>query len=171
MKISENLPQFPEENVLLIAAGKTTAKLYFASQKEINELEVVEPHSFDFPDQQGFNIQSGHGESFTWQSFSVNEDWRQKEFLEFLKERVGYFITHGKAEKIYVFAPQEDMNLVFSVIPKEHQVKVEMKIGKNLVNEHPFKLLEKIKKEQKEDIGKSVPLNKEAKKILEKGKE
>lgn len=152
----------------MIAAGEIAAKVYFASQGEVSDVELVTPHAVDYPYDQNLNLRAGHGTNFLWHSFTIKDDWRQKEFLDFFRERVTYLLKNTDVDKIYLFAPSEDINLVEKVIPQEFQSKISGRYKRNLVNEHPFRLFEEISKEN-EVLGNSVPISKEARKILKIG--
>jgi hypothetical protein len=169
MKISNRYPQFKDSNALIIVAGERIAKFYLAGQAVINEIELLEPHSADYPYRQGINLRAGHGENFLWETYNISDQWQKKEFQIFLKERLRYFLKNTAVDKVYIFAPDQDIKAVEGLMPKKYLPKISGRFKKNIVKAHPFELLGEIRLLETGHLGESVPVSEEARKILERG--
>jgi hypothetical protein len=168
VKISRDYPQFNTKSALIVVGGDVSAKLLFAFNGKIDELETVRPHEKDYPDKMGYSRVMGRGVTFSRESFNAPENWQHDEFIDFLKERMAYFIRDLKPDEIFIFE-KEDTKRVVESLPREYQKKVAGTFSKNYINEHPFKVLRFLDDYLTKGLGKSVPVKEEARKILEKG--
>lgn len=166
MDISIKLPRFENEKALILLAGEQTAKFYLANNSRVKELAFFRVHPADYPDREGYRQQRGGLPSFGASSMDDRKDtWREQEFLTHLRDTVKVILDHEKPDTIYIFAPGNIIPKIRGFIPFLQRRKIRMMIPQNLVNTHPFRILEKITQETAKQH-QSVPINPEARKIL-----
>ncbi len=146
MKISEKLPQFKKEKVLIIVTGNHVADFYYAKDKEIEKIESIEITTPHYSDREGFFKTSGRGE--VYETGSVYEPQKQEErkkFLKKLKETANHILKNNKITQVYIYSPDYILNEVKQNLPQSLKKKVKDTFEGNYHKTHPFKLLEKIK--------------------------
>lgn len=151
---------------MLIVAGGYVAQYWLAYKGELKDLGVAKPHEADYPDREGYTEVRGHGSTYVFEALDIGKDiWRQKEFLELFSEKTLQLIREFKPVVLYIFAEKEVINILEKRIPKRYQGIIAEIFPENLVNQHPYRVLEKIKK-SKDYVGDKVPVKEEARKIL-----
>ncbi len=167
MKISNKLPQFNEEKALFIVTGKQEAKFYIVHKGEINEIDSFEIEKPKYSDKEGWFKRRVR--SFVMGSGAPLEPPKQKiikDFLKKLKEKYKETSSHNNFEALYLFTPHYLLPSVKESLPGG--TKIKLTIDGEYYFQHPFKLLEKIKRKTEK---KKVPEKEEAKKLLEKFKQ
>lgn len=168
MKIRKELPQFTKENALLVATGEQSAKLYVAKNGVVEE---IEPHTiFDprYTDREGFFAEKMDAEFSSGSVYEPKKLYIRTRFLHWLRYEINYFNRKNKFTSIYLFSPRFMAKEIYAVLPNEVCDMIRFNIRGNLVEEHPFTLLEDIKKEIEKIFGQKVPRKKEARKLLKK---
>jgi hypothetical protein len=175
MQIQDKLPQFTDEEALIVASGKQDAIFYIAQNGEIH---VVESFKVDKPK---YDDIEGHFESSTKtgkrkQTIRAGSpydptDKNEKAVSDFLKEleqELESVSKHHAVTDLYIFAPPHLKNEVTARIPYSLESANLLLMEGNHYETHPFDLLEKIQeKKHKEPV---KPIKKSAKKILDKFK-
>ncbi len=149
MRIRRDLPQFNERRALLIVTGRFAAELYVVYQGTVERLDGFQLVWPKYEDNEGFFEQRGRG--MTRISGSVRE---RKE-----RERVNRFILELRKRVWKAMRDTSaDVIVLFSV--KAHQIerslqdairrKIIVELPEDVVGEHPFVLLDRIKKVQQE---------------------
>ena len=145
MEIKNELPQFNEEKCLIIVAWEHKSKFYIAENKNIILCDLIEVEKAEFTDTKEWKFIK----SWWWwdfHSWSVNEykkQYDQKTFFNILEEKVNSIYEKENFKWIYLFAPQYMLSGIELAIGKFKQ-NIKMLEVWNLVNHHPFKILEKI---------------------------
>ena len=146
MEIKNELPQFEDEKSLIIVAWWHKGKFYIANNKNIDLCDMYEMKKPEYTDINEWNYVKTSGSYF--RSWSVNESNKQNDqkiFLNALSEKTDSIFEKEKFKHLYLFAPKYMLNWIETALIKFQQ-NIKMKIYWNLVNQHPFKILEKITK-------------------------
>lgn len=164
MKISKTLPQFKGESTLLTVTGKQEAVFYIAKDGIITKVSSFKIKTPKYSDREGFFATRGHGKTFV--SGSVYESTKEKVrqiFLKVLKKHIKEIRVQHSIKKTALFCPGYLINDVMEVFSASFRKSIVFSFRGNYYEEHPFRLLEKIK-------GKSInlPWGKEGRKILQK---
>jgi hypothetical protein len=181
MQIPKELPQFDQENTLLIVTGRLQGLFYFVNQGKIKKIK-----SFEFPnpktqytDEEGhFATRSGGGKRPGEKvSGSVLEPKKQRlrqELYRKFQNNLKQIIKDHKIERIYIFAPEFLLKQLKAeakeILPNKLKKKIIFSFAGNYTNYTPLELLKKIKtrrqKKGKQEITK--PIKKEARKLYKK---
>lgn len=165
MKISNTLPQFKDKNALIITAGLHTADFYIAKNGQIEqtgEFKLLYPH---YSDKEGFFERAGQGRIY--ESGSVLETDKQEFRHRFLKEldrMIDDTIVRKEITDVYIFAPDFVTWELKKMLPKKDKRQIRYFFNGNFIHMHPFYYLRRIK--EKEQLGWKVPVDEEARKIL-----
>lgn len=106
MQIPMQLPQFKDQNALLVVMGSQRGILYLASDGRVEIIGTVEQPTARYTDREGFFMHSGNG--LVYGSGSVYEDKNIERVRRFFKKAANeiyrvmraYDVTH-----VYVFEP------------------------------------------------------------------
>ena len=146
MKISQDLPQFKEENALLIVTGKHEADFFHASHGEIERIagfKVEKPH---YSDREGHFKTRGRG--VTVASGAVYEAQKEKILQDFRREfrkALRLALGNNHPDVLYVYTPAYLKNEVYALLPKRIQSLVKKIFSINIYGRHPFEILERIR--------------------------
>ena len=169
MKISQELPQFPNTKTLIVVAATREAKSYLAHDGELKELGSFKMEDRTYSDKEGMMQKGMFGR--TMGTGFVLERKKQKledDFVRKLEEHLNEIKKNNEIDSLYLMCPGQIKNHVKETIPHPLDKKLKMTITGNYLNLHPLKLVEKI---QKQKGFKSVKFIKEsAYKILNKVK-
>lgn len=170
MEISRHLPQFNNENVLLIVTGDTDAKIFLARNgtlKTLADFEVAKPH---YQDREGhFKTRSNDPPGSALRSGAVYENNKEFVLKNFLHEFSAHLkrVTRGeKITRVFLYTPATLKIPIRKILPKNLRDRLELLFEGNFFDLHPFELLNKIVQAKKEKT--VVPTSEEAKKILER---
>jgi len=139
MKISENLPQFNDGIALCITTGSHEADFYLAAQGMIEKIDTFTVEKTDPAIPAGFVVAESGGRKHL-------KKMRQADFLETFKEHLAIILKKQPIALAYLFTPAEVAKELVQTLPAALQKNLRVYEG-NFHNEHPFKLLEKIKTE------------------------
>lgn len=167
MQIENRLPQFKNEKGLIIVAGEKAAKFYYASNGNIDELDLVKTPFVRYTDREGLQKKGSGANQITGSMYEQHSFYEHKNFLHALRNEVIFVHERNKFNSIYLFSPIQILEDVLRSVPKEFSSMVQLKIAGNFVDEHPFDLLLQIKKELEKNIGDKEPVKKDARKLLE----
>lgn len=167
MKITDKLPQFESKKVLLVTSGGYVAVYFLATNGFLEEVSRVEEATSHYSDREGFFQRSGSGKVFGSGSvYEENNIEREKRFVRKVVDEIIKIDLKTKIDGVYLYSPKYISKRIRLELPKTQKDKIVDIFDHNYVNEHPMMLLEKIKTRHDELFGKSVPLKKEARKIL-----
>ena len=175
MKISNNLPQFENETVLIVVSGKQDAIFYLAKNGELFKVESFKVDRPKYDDVQGHfetSAKTGkHGQTMRAGSPFDPTHMEEKavtQYLQKLQEELEGVQQHHNITQLFIFAPSYVKHEVEKRMPYALQDKKQLMIEGNYYEEHPFELLERIQKKQhKEPVR---PIKEAARKILDKFK-
>ncbi|MBW6431944.1 host attachment protein [Patescibacteria group bacterium] len=171
MKITNKLPQFESKSVLLVTTGGSVSVFFIAKNGFLKEVSRVEEGTSHYSDREGFFQRSGSGKVFGSGSvYEENNVEREKRFVKKVVDEILKIDQKSVLDEIYLYSPRYISKRIQSDLPKILKDKITETFDHNYVNEHPITLLEKIKSKHDEIFGKSVPIKKEARKILNKFK-
>jgi hypothetical protein len=169
MKITNKLPQFESKKVLLVTSGGYVAVYLMATNGFLKEVSRVEEGTAHYSDREGFFQRSGSGKVFGSGSvYEENNIEREKRFVKKVVKEIIKIDLKSKLDGIYLYIPKYISKRIQSELPKNQKDKIIEIFDHNYVNEHPLNLIEKIKSRHDDIFGKSVPIKKEARKILKK---
>lgn len=139
-----------------------------AGSGEINDKELYRIKGYFYPDRQGYMEQLGKNRMLmNWGPFDIGHDnWKEREFLLQLRERVKRHLEHEKPDEVYLFVEHEEVNKVKNQFPHEPKPNLVMIIPDNMVRAHPFDILLRIKSKRLKDEGEPLPLRPEPRKIM-----
>jgi hypothetical protein len=149
MKIKKELPQFEEERVLVIAAGRQTAEIYLAASGVITRAASLRIPAPRYSDREGFFITSGRGQ--TYRSGSVYEVKKEKvgeEFHRILRQELAKIARNSPVDGVYLFVPGYVKNEIRRALPLPLKDKVRAVFEGNHVKKHPSDLLGYLRKSQ-----------------------
>ncbi len=146
MRIPQSLPQFVKKYALLIVSGKQAAKVFFARNLDIVELEEFKVERPHYSDNEGF---STHGRRHTSGSVSgsdrgIKESEILTPFLKTLRADIKKILQKYNIKEIYLFVPDYMARMVPRALPKHAQQLVRQEIHGNFVRLSPVQLLHKI---------------------------
>ncbi|TSC71503.1 MAG: Uncharacterized protein G01um101470_572 [Parcubacteria group bacterium Gr01-1014_70] len=146
MKISKNLPQFKDENVLLVVTGRQEADFFRAGEGVIENITGFKIEKPLYDDRKGRVVRRGHGQVLA--SGAVYEDQKEKilqdfrrEFRKTLKAALVDFIP----DHIYVYVPSYLANEVVALFPKRMALTIKKIVKGNFYGRHAFEILERIR--------------------------
>ena len=146
MKISKSLPQFKDENVLLVVTGRQEADFFRAGDGVIETIAGFKIEKPLYDDRKGRVVRRGHGQIlasgavYEEQKEKIMQDFR-REFRKTLKTALVDFIP----DHIYVYAPPYLANEVVALFPKRVALTIKKIMKGNFYGRHPFEILEKIR--------------------------
>lgn len=147
MNIQKQLPQFTKQTALLIVTGGQKGVFYLAAAGVIEEIGAVDEPIEKYSDREEFFVSKGGEGDYT--SGSVYEPNKQEHIKNFAKKisSEGDRIVQEKGiDAVYLFVPDYVTNELNRALTSRVKEMVQEKFKGNFVEEHPFKLLEKIKK-------------------------
>lgn len=169
MKITNKLPQFESKKVLLVTSGGYVAIYFVAKNGFLKEVSRVEEGTSHYSDREGFFQRSGSGKVFGSGSvYEENNIEREKRFVKKVVDEIVKIDLKSSVDEIYLYSPKYISKRIQSGLPKNQKDKITETFDHNYVNEHPMTLVEKIQNRHDDLFGKSVPIKKEARKILKK---
>lgn len=142
MKITKELPQFKNENVLLVVAGTQHADLYRVHDSKVALIKTVHIPTPEYSDREGFFMQRGGGKVYG--CGSVYEPKKQTIQEQFAKELISDMKELDQKEgpfKIYLFTPTHVKNLLVKDLPPPLFSRVVYVKSGNYTKAHPFEIL------------------------------
>lgn len=134
MKISQDLPQFDKETLLIIT-GAQEAKIYRAFNGNLDIVEEIRISMPDFDDKGG-QFKLG-GRTVAAQEFDKNE------LTDDMLKKVEGVVKNIKIQDVYLVSPSHVMPKLKEVLPKS--LNIMGTISGNYCNNHEFDVLKKIK--------------------------
>ncbi|MDP3953487.1 MAG: hypothetical protein Q8P99_01540 [bacterium] len=171
MQISQELPQFEDQKILIIVTGQQEASFYIAHKGNLDKLEGLYIPPITYSDKEGYSEKRRMG--MTMGTGFARENKKQtlrNKFLSELDTHLKKIAGEHEIEKIYLFCPPYMRLSVKGVIPYPLKEKPIVSIKGDYHQQHPFKMLEKIKEAQKNKGGIKI-IGEAAKKILDKAKQ
>jgi hypothetical protein len=147
MIIQKQLPQFNNQTALLIVTGSQKGVFYLAAAGVIEEISAVDEPVEKYSDREEFFVRKGGEGDYT--SGAVYEADKQEHIKNFAKKisSEGDLIVREKGvDAVYLFVPDYVIHELNRALTTRMKGMVQEKFKGNFVEEHPFKLLEKIKK-------------------------
>ncbi len=143
MKIKQELPQFKNKFAYILVSGKEHAIIYLANDGLIKKIDEIKIKKDKYSDREGHFKRSGGNKVIS--SGAVYEDVdKEKRLKEFTEEISNKFKRFKKIDYIYCYYPAYMKNRLKKIL-NDYNVKQFFFLG-NYTDFHPFKLLEKIKK-------------------------
>lgn len=143
MRITKELPQFDDEQALLIVSGKEEAIVYTAHAGTITRVEHVRYRPHRYSDREGFfAIRSG---GKTVRSGSAKEIPKQHSLVEFLtalQTALRPYVAKPKSMTVYLFAPKYLLPSIREHLSSDIRQQIRKSVPGNFVNDHPFEILE-----------------------------
>jgi len=146
MKISQNLPQFAGEHVLLVVTGRQEAEFYRAGDGEVEKVAAFKVETPKYSDREGHFKTRGRGmvlasgAVYEAQKEKILQDFR-REFKSSLKSVLANF---SQPDRIYMYTPAYMATDVQGLFPRLVAGAIKKTIRGNFYGRHPFELLEKI---------------------------
>lgn len=147
MNIQKQLPQFNKQTALLIVTGSQKGVIYLAAAGVIEKIGAVDEPVEKYSDREEFFVSKGGEGDYT--SGSVYEDNKQEHIKKFAKKisaEADRFVQEKGVDTVYLFVPDYVIHELNRTLTSRVKEMVQEKFKGNFVEEHPFKLLEKIKK-------------------------
>jgi hypothetical protein len=170
MKVSKELPQFKEKKALFIVSGEKEARFFIVYNGEIKEVDSIKIIP-QYPDKEGHFERRGRGQFFgSGHVYEAKKEELRKEFSKKIEKAVKKISIKEKPDEIYLFSSEHMTNIIKrSLHPSIKKILKESFKG-NYNDQHPFKLLEKIKEKGEKEIEERrvIPKRRAALKILEK---
>lgn len=145
IRIARNLPQFQDENTLLIVTGDKAMEIYRAQDGIIENVLSYRIADLKRRDRSGNYAKRASGRPLA--SSSVNEpndqEWRDR-FLRQLNSIVQEVIERGQVTAVYLFSPKHMIKDVTEVLPKLARDAVRGLVYGNFTKFHPFTFLKRI---------------------------
>jgi hypothetical protein len=167
--ISVKLPRFEGEKALIVVTGSEAARFYVGQEGRVKELTFFRVHPPNYPDREGYRGEGGKNRGLGFGDMSDGKDtWTTQEFLTHFRDTLKVILDHEKPSGIYLFAPSETLDALKQKMSFMTRRKIKMEIRGNYINQHPFRVLQKITEEKEREENQRIPINPESKKILEK---
>ena len=145
MKIPEKLPQFINENALLLVSGTQAADFYIASEGAVTKVGGVKLPKTHYSDRETF----GRRGSNVFSSGSIVEKTKKANhvnFLNLVKDFVKQLAGEQKLNTVCLFAPAEIMKDIKKILPATLSKKVKLAVEANLHKEKVVDILAQMKK-------------------------
>lgn len=167
MKISEDLPQFTTEKVLLIVTGTFHAELYEVHDGSFEQIESVKGERPEFDDKAGyFETRTRGGVQTSSTAYEDTDDRVRVAFLREFEDALQQTFKKRDLDLIFLFSPEHTLQGVLEKIPHNYREIVKGTFQGDYSSKHPFELLGMIKKLEGERV--PEPKSEEARKIYEK---
>lgn len=155
---------------LLVICGHQAAQIWQIQNDELLlKSEISEPDP-KYTDREGFFMRRSRGKTLgSGSAYEAKDDYVEKKFRNTLHDKLKD-LNSEKIEKIYIFAPEYNKNLIKESIPSEMKKDNIEYFNGNYHNQHPFVALKKIKAGFDQEAGPKGKIKEEAKKLLEKVK-
>ena len=145
IQISQDLPQFKNDNALFIVTGRQTLEFYIAKDsmfKKIKSFRITHP---EYSDKEGHFMVRGGGKVFGQGSvFEHPKKVMELEFEKKFNEELKGVYLKSNPNKIYIFSPI--VKRILDLMSRDIRSKVVFTFDKDYSHEHPFKILEAVKK-------------------------
>lgn len=151
MRIKEDLSIFGHKRVLLVVAGKQTAKIYLIDHRELELIDLIAlPNpSSQYTDREGhFEQRSVSGYISSGSVYEPKKEYLFKKFTKELSKMVARIDKTKEISEIYLFSPSYIKNEIKDSLKKYSHDKLIMEIKGNYSEGHPHDLIEKLKKEK-----------------------
>ena len=136
MQIPQNLFQFANQKALVVVAASREAKIYLASDGQIDLLGEIKIPKDEFADKGGvFKAVKGFFSVGEKKQLGLNRNYAQQ-----LEKSVKVFLQQYGVEKLYLLAPQQDLTEISALMP----IRPQKQISGNFAHEHPIRLIELI---------------------------
>lgn len=146
MLIPDNLPQFIENETLIIVASTQAADLHIAYESEIKTVAEVRVESIKHDDHPGKIKRRSHGKDLGSSGLEANEDKKIKnQFHKKLNDALKN-INVSKIDSVILFSSPQDKKSTKDHLPKDIQKKISLEINGNYVGDHPKDIIEHINK-------------------------
>src|SRR3989344_1938536 len=142
MKITQNLPQFDNDVVLIVVTGKQEAKFYLAQDGEIERIADFELETPHYSDREGAVVRGGSGRRgqgrfATGLAATHQKEKMHNDFLKTCKEHLAKILPTIKATKLYLFSPSYVGKDVMELFPANVQKNTKW-IAKGIyISKHP----------------------------------
>lgn len=142
MKIPQQLPQFEDQQVLLIVVGSQSGILYSAADGEIDSIQTIQQPTPRYTDREGFfaSMRKGFG-----RSGSVYEDDKVQQTRKFFKKvanEVHVLLQKQTITQIYIFEPPHTKGYLTTALRELSSVKVDLVKYGNYIHTPPLSLIE-----------------------------
>ncbi|OGF28168.1 hypothetical protein A2303_01945 [Candidatus Falkowbacteria bacterium RIFOXYB2_FULL_47_14] len=173
MKISDKLPQFSSERVLIIASGQSEAVIYRAEKSMIYKREGIKQEIPKYTDREGLFRKSSRkgGRTETAAHGSVYENKKRyvkAKFVKNLIKRIREEQRGSPAGKVYLILPDFMAGEIERDLPGDLKRTIRLIRSGILTDSHPFDLIRTVRDFEGKDLGMRVPRNKDALKLMEK---
>lgn len=157
---------------MIIVSGNMSADIYLARDGQIDKIYTKEEREPKYSDREEFFVtRLGRSKYMgTGSVYESKEDEVEHRLYKDLKKEIPEIFKREKVTGIYILSAEYFMPMVIKAIPKIHKGKIKWTKGVDLEGKHPKMILESLQKSREKQIGISVPLSEEARKILDKGK-
>jgi len=144
MKIQMQLPQFNHEPALLIVTAKQHGVFYVAHEGVLDKAGVLEDPKEKYSDHEGFFSSFGTGHTASGSVYEENKQEIIRKFSKKMSAEAGRLVRERNVGAIYLFVPDYVANEFKRDMPPALREMIRATFTGNYVEEHPFKLLEKI---------------------------
>lgn len=148
MKIKMQLPQFRNETALLLVTAKQHGVLYVAHDGALDEAASLEEPKARYSDHEGFFVSSGTGHTASGAVYEENKQEVIRKFAKKIVAEAERLVRERGVNSIYLFVPGYVEKEFIRDLPNALKGLVRHTFTGNHVDEHPFKLLEKIQAER-----------------------
>lgn len=151
MRIKRHLPQFHDRTALLVVAGRKAADVYIASSGKLDRVEHIKEERPAYEDNEGFSWTTAirpTGARYRMSSGAQREpldDHRGKKFLHELARLLWRQEQRRSVDEVYLFTPKP--HELLGVLHPDLRKKVREVVKGDFAKEHPFMLLERLKRE------------------------
>ncbi len=145
IRIAQNLPQFKDENSLLIVTGEKAMEIYRAQDGIIENVLSYRVADPKHRDRSGNFAKRTAGRQLASSSVSQpnDQEWRDR-FLRQLNSIVQEVLERGQVTAVYLFSPKHMIRDVTEVLPKAAHDAIRSLIVGNFTRFHPFAFLKRI---------------------------
>jgi protein required for attachment to host cells len=146
MKIKRQLPQFKDKKTLIIVAGQQSAVLYNAHNGEIKEIDRIHIETPVYSDREGFfaTRTRRQGTARSGAVYENKKDETQRRFAKELNSKVQNLEKTNRFDQFYMCAPRPTASLILDKISNPLKDKIVKKVYGNLIEFHPFNILERL---------------------------
>ncbi len=144
MKIQMQLPQFNHEPALLIVTAKQHGVFYIAHEGVLDKASVLEEPTKKYSDREGFFSSFGTGYTASGSVYEENKQEVIRKFSKMAAAEAERLVRERGVGAIYLFVPDYVSGEFNRDLPGSLKGLIRETFTGNYVDEHPFKLLEKI---------------------------
>lgn len=145
MQIPQHLPQYTDENVLLIVAGSKAAKLYLACNGQLEPVHAFDEPAPQYSDREEHFERSGHGQYYgSGSSYEADGNEERAALITDVSEAVERIDRDINLSAILLTAPAHVLPAMQDALPANVTNRLRATEAGNFLQQPPLSVLEHV---------------------------